>query len=170
MTKRPPLNAPILLTSSHEVEHFDCGIEALNIYLKKYALINNHNSSSRTYVASRDHRVVGYYTLTPGSVIKEQTPQRIGKGLANHPVPVIILARLAVEKQERGAGLGKGLLQDALLKVVHAADIIGGRAFLVHAKDEQAKSFYEHFGFESSSIDPFHLYLLLKDIRKTLNL
>lgn len=170
MTKKLPLNAPVLLSSSHEVETFDCGEEALNTYLKKFALINNQNSSSRTYVALRANRVVGYYTLTPGSVTKEQSPQRIGKGLANHPVPVIILARLAVDKTEQGAGLGKGLLQDALLKVIHAAEIIGGRALLIHAKNEQAKSFYERFGFESSPIDPFHLYLLLKDIRKTLNL
>lgn len=170
MIKKPPLNAPVLLSPSHEVEAFDCGEEALNIYLRKFALINNQNTSSRTYVALRANRVVGYYTLTPGSVTKEETPQRVGKGLAKHPVPVIILARLAVDKTEQGAGLGKGLLRGALLKVVHAADIIGGRALLVHAKNEQAKAFYERFGFEASPIDPFHLYLLLKDINKTLNL
>lgn len=170
MTKKLPLNAPILLSPSHEVESFDCGAEALNIYLKKFASINNQNSSSRTYAALRANQVAGYYTLTPGSVAREQAPQRVGKGLANHPVPIIILARLAVDKTEQGTGLGKGLLQDALLKIVNAAEIIGGRALLVHAKDERAKSFYEHFGFEPSLTNPFHLYLLLKDIKKTLSL
>ena len=170
MIEKPSLNAPVLLNASHDVESFDCGAEPLNTYLKKFALTNNQNNSSRTYVALRAKQVVGYYTLTPGSVAREQTPPRVGKGLANHPVPIVILARLAVDGTEQGIGLGKGLLQDALLKVVHASEIIGGRALLVHAKDERAKSFYEQFGFEPSPINPFHLYLLLKDIKKTLNL
>ena len=168
MSKEYPLKTPVLLEGLHGTDDFDCGDETLNTYLKKFARINNQNSSARTYVAARNNRVVGYYTLTPGSVVKEDAPQRVGKGLANHPIPVIILARLAVDKTEQGAGIGKGLLRDALLRVTGAADIIGGRAVLVHAKDKPAKSFYEHFGFEPSPIDQFHLYLLLKDIKKTL--
>ena len=167
MNKSDPLKSPVLLEEPHALEDFDCGIEALNAYLKKFAYINNQNSSARTYVATKHNRVDGYYTLTPGSVSKKESPERIGKGLANHPIPVIILARLAIDQGEQGTGLGKGLLRDALLRIVAAADIIGGRAVLVHAKDNQAKSFYEHFGFEPSPIDQFHLYLLLKDIKKT---
>ena len=85
-------------------------------------------------------------------------------------MPVILLARLAVDKSEKGKGLGSGLLRDALSRVISAAEIIGGRALLVHAKDEQAKAFYERFGFEPSPIDSFHLFLLLKDVRKTLGI
>ena len=167
MNNSSRLNAPQLLEAFHNVVEFDCGIESLNDYLRRFAYINNQNGSSRTYVSVRDKRVVGYYTLTPGAVSKEQAPERIGKGLANRPVAVIILARLAVDKFEQGTGLGRGLLRDSLMRIIYAADVIGGRAVLVHAKDKQAKAFYEHFGFEASSIDPFHLYLLMKDIKKT---
>ena len=170
MNKEHPLKAPILLEDLHAVDSFDCGIEALNDYLKKFAFINNQNNSGRTYVSTKNNRVVGYYTLAAGSVTKENAPERVGKGLANHPIPIIVLARLAVDKTEQGAGVGKGLLRDALLKIIGAADIIGARAVVVHAKDNQAKSFYKHFGFEPSSIDSFHLYLLLKDIKKTLGI
>ncbi len=168
MDKNHPLKLPVLLEKFHTVDDFDCDDEALNNYLKKFAHINNRNGSARTYVAARENRVAGYYTLAPGAVSKQDAPQRVGKGLADHPVPVIIIARLAVDKNARGIGLGKGLLRDALLRIVEAADMIGGRAVLVHAKDTKAKSFYEHFGFEPSPIDQFHLYLLLKDIRETL--
>ncbi len=170
MDKKHSLPGPVLLEEFHLVDDFDCGVEALNSYLKKFACRNNQNSSARTYAATKNNRVVGYYTITPGSITKEDAPKRVGKGLANHPVPVIILARLAVDKTEQGTGLGKGLLKDALLRIVSAADIIGGRAVLVHAKDNQTKSFYEHFGFEPSPIEQFHLYLLLKDIKKTLGI
>lgn len=170
MDKEAPLSAPILLKDSHAVDDFDCGNEFLNSYLKRYAIINNQSGSSRTYVTTRNNRVVGYYTLTIGSVSKQETPSSVGKGLANYPVPVIILARLAVDKTERGTGLGKSLLREALLQIICAADKVGGRAVLVHAKDERSRSFYEHFGFERSPIDQFHLYLLLKDIEKTLGI
>ncbi|MFA5160237.1 MAG: GNAT family N-acetyltransferase [Candidatus Omnitrophota bacterium] len=168
MSKKPPLELPVLLKPTHQVEGFDCGVEVLNTYLKRFADINNRNGSARTYVALRENVVVGYYTIAPGSVEKERVPGRVGHGLARHPVPIILLARLAVDKSEKGKGLGEGLLKDALVRVLSAAEIIGGRALLVHAKDETAKSFYEHFGFEPSPIDAFHLYLLMKDIRKSL--
>ncbi len=170
MSKGSPLSTPVLLQGSHTIDNFDCGNESLNSYLKRYAIINNQNGSSKTYVTTRGNRVVGYYSLTLGSVTKEEAPPRVGRGLANYPVPVIIIARLAVDKTEQGAGIGKGLLKDALLRIIGAADIIGGRAVLVHTKHERAKSFYEHFGFEPSPIDQFHLYLLLKDIKKTLGI
>ena len=170
MSKKPFLEAPVLLKPSHQVEGFDCGAEPLNIYVKRFADINNRNGSARTYVSVRDNQLVGYYTIAPGSVEKERVPERVWHGLARHPVPVILLARLAVDKKEKGRGLGGGLLRDALARVISASEIIGGRALLVHAKDEQAKAFYEHFGFEPSPIDPFHLFLLIKDIKKTLGI
>lgn len=164
------LKHPLLLNRRHIIADFDCTSEPLNRYLKAYALTNNQNGSARTYITTAGNKVVGYYTLTPGAVLKETAPQRVGKGLAAHPVPVIIIARLAVDKATQGQGIGKALVRDALLRVVDAADIIGGRAVLVHAKDSQARHFYEKLGFEPSPIDPLHLYLLIKDIKKTLEI
>ena len=95
-------------------------------------------------------------------------PIRIAKGLAKHPIGVILLARLAVDKQEQGTGLGKALLKDAFLRIASAADMVGARAVLVHAVDERARQFYEHFGFESSPTDPLALMFLMKDLRALL--
>jgi predicted N-acetyltransferase YhbS len=167
--EKPPLNSPVLLEARHDLTSFDCDVAALNNYLKKFALANQRNQSARTYVATRGECVVGYYTLAAASAYREETPARIAKGLAAHPVPVILLARLAVDRSEKGQGLGKGLLKDALLRAAAAADIIGCRAVMVHAKDEGAKAFYERFEFEPSPSDPFHLFLLMKDIKASLN-
>src|SRR5437667_97127 len=122
------------------------------------------------YEATRGQRVVGYYTLAAASARREETPARVAKGLAAHPIPVILLARLAVDAGEKGAGLGAGLLKDALLRAVAAADIVGCRAVMVHAKDEVAKAFYQRFGFEPSPTDPFRLFLLMKDIKASLGI
>lgn len=109
--------------------------------------------------------VVGYYSLAVGSVVYDDTPERLGKGLSRHPVPVMVLARLAVDQRSQGRGLGAGLLIDALRRTVAAADIAGIRAVVVHAKDDQAKKFYQHFGFAAFGDHTLTLYLLLKDIR-----
>jgi GNAT superfamily N-acetyltransferase len=167
---KPPLNSPAPLDSSHDFSAFNCQSPALNDYLKNFALQNQGNQSARTYVATRGHRVVGYYTLSAGSVRREETPARVAKGLAAHPVPVILLARLAVDETEMGHGLGAGLLKDALLRCVQAAEIIGCRALMVHAKDDAARAFYQHFGFEISGDDPCRLFLLLKDIKRSLGM
>src|SRR4051794_27143980 len=112
----PPLSSPVPLEASHDLSAFDCGAAALNEYLKKYALVNHQNQSARTYVATRGNAVVGYYTLAAGSVSREETAKRVAKGLARHPVPIILLARLAVDRSEQGKGMGAGLLKDALLR------------------------------------------------------
>jgi len=143
-------------------------VTALNNYLKKFALANQRNQSARTYVATREKCAVGYYTLAAASVRREEVPLRVAKGLAAHPVPVILLARLAVDRSEKGQGIGAGLLKDALLRAAAAADIIGCRAVMVHAKDENAATFYQQFGFEKSADDPFRLFLLMKDIKSSL--
>ncbi|MEN6625009.1 MAG: GNAT family N-acetyltransferase [Candidatus Sumerlaeia bacterium] len=166
--KNPPLEAPVPLEPRHGLAEFDCGVPALNDYLKRFALINHQNRSARTFVAIRGSRVVGFYTLAAGSVSRDSTPERVSKGLGQYPVPVILLARLGVDESEQGRGLGRGLLKDALLRALQAADIIGCRAILVHAKDESAKAFYEKFGFMPSPIDSLHLYLLIKDIKSCL--
>jgi GNAT superfamily N-acetyltransferase len=136
----------------------------LNEYLKQYALQNQRKNAARTYVATRGDRVVGYYTLAYGSVSLAEAPPSVKVGLAKYPIPIILLARLAVDVTERGQGLGAGLLKDALLRTVQAAEIAGLRAVLVHAKDDAAKTFYLKFGFEPSSVDPYHLFLKVSDI------
>jgi GNAT superfamily N-acetyltransferase len=119
-------------------------------------------------VLHRARKVLGYYSLSAGSVRQEDSPVRIAKGLAKHPIGVILLARLAVDRAEHGAGLGKTLLADALARALSAADSIGARAILAHAVDEEAAAFYKKFGFERSPLDPKQLMLLMKDLRATL--
>jgi predicted N-acetyltransferase YhbS len=159
------LNLPVPLTGAHDRAAFDCGVAALNEYLKRYALQNQRKNAARTYVATRGQHIVGYYTLAYGSVTHEEAPPSVKAGLGKYPIPVILLARLAVDLGEKGRGLGAGLLKDALLRTLQAADIAGLRAMLVHAKDDAAKSFYQKFGFEASPIDAYHLFLKLSDIR-----
>ncbi|MBF0287567.1 MAG: GNAT family N-acetyltransferase [SAR324 cluster bacterium] len=168
MVNNLPLSVPAPIDNTHDTSAFDCGVPALNNYLKKYAIQNHHSGSAKTYVATRGSQVVGYYTLAFGSVTHAETPERVKKGLGQYSIPIILLARLAVNLAETGKGMGKGLLKDALLRTIPASDIAGLRAVLVHAKDDDAKNFYEKFGFVPSPIDKFHLYLLLKDIKKIL--
>jgi GNAT superfamily N-acetyltransferase len=169
MAKEAPPSKPVPLDSTHDLSGFDCGVAALNDYLRKYALQNHLSNAARTYATLGQGRVVGYYTLAAGSVRREETPTRVAKGLARHPVPVILLARLAVDGTQKGQGLGAALLKDALLRAVQASDVIGCRAVLVHAKDDAARAFYQRFGFEPSPTDPLHLYLLMKVIKAILN-
>lgn len=153
------------LQRSHAVEQFDCGREALNRFLIRYALPNQQAGGSQTYVAVAEDGIVGYYTLAVGHVEYNDAPERLTKGLARHPVPIMLLARLAIALSWQGQGLGAGLLKDAILRTLQAADIAGIRAFAVHAKDNEAKAFYEHFDFIASPVDPYHLFRLLKDLR-----
>ena len=111
-------------------------------------------------------RVIGYYSLAVGAAAHAEAPPRVAKGLARHPVPVMLLARLAVDRAARGLGVGALLLHDALRRTLQAADIAGIRAVIVHAKDDDAKRFYEHFDFDPSPTDAYHLFLLIKGLRK----
>ena len=157
------------LNASHSSEAFACGKEALDRFLKRFALINQKAGSAQTYVVCRGgQRIVGYYSLCVGAVEQAEAPSRVTKGLARHPIPVMLLARLAIDQSEQGCGLGKALLKDALLRTTQAADIAGIRALLVHAKDDEARSWYEALDFEPSPTDPYHLFLLLKDLRAIL--
>ena len=162
------LSPPEPIGRKHLTETFDCGNEALNTYLKQFAFQNHRSGSARTYVTSRGLRVVGYYSLAYGAISHDEATARTRAGLARHPIPVLVIARLAVDQSEQGHGIGKGLLKDALLRTLQAADIAGLRAVIVHAKDEQAKAFYLNLGFESSPIDALHLMLLVKDLRHTI--
>ena len=107
----------------------------------------------------------GYYSLAAGSVAPEKASERVRKGQPGYPIPVILLARLAVDRRLQGKGVGAALLKDALFRASGAADTIGARALLVHAKDDKARRFYEHFGFEPSPTDPLHLFLVMKDLK-----
>lgn len=153
------------LRADHQTDVFDCGTEALNRYLTRFAWQNQRADSSQTYLALIGERVVGYYTLTVGEVRYADAPERLAKGLPRYPVPVMILARLAVERNFQGQRLGQGLFVDALRRTLQAAEVAGIRAILVHAKDDRARAFYEHFGFEPFPADSLILYRLLKDIR-----
>ena len=165
-----PLSEVEPLDTSHDLSQFDCGKHTvLNDWLKKYALSNQRSDASRTFVVHRDKVVVGYYSIAAGSVSKQEAPSRLGKGLPNQPIPVVLLGRLAVHRSEQGTGLGKALLKDALLRIERAADTVAVRAVVVHAIDEEACDFYSHFGFEKSPTNEFHLMLLLKDLRHNLH-
>ncbi len=164
-----PFSAVEKLDARHEADAFDCGKEPLDRFLKRYAVVNQKAGSAQTYVVRRgDRRVVGYYSLAVGAVEHADAPGRVSKGLARHPIPVMLLARLAVDRSEQGKGLGAALLKDALLRTAQAADIAGIRALLVHAKDDRARSWYEGFDFEPSPTDPYHLFLLMKDLHALL--
>ncbi|MBP6104109.1 MAG: GNAT family N-acetyltransferase [Gammaproteobacteria bacterium] len=162
------LQGPDLLQKEHQTEAFDCGIPALNDYLKKYAWQSQTGRGARTYVVTRDEKVVGYFTLAYGSVSTLDAPPRMKQGLGLYPIPILVLARLAIDRQAQKKGLGKALLKQALLKALKASDIAGLRAVLVHAKDQLAKSFYKRYGFIEFPSDEFRLYLLIKDIENSI--
>lgn len=154
------------LRRDHAVEGFDCGREELNQYLHRYAWQNQQAGASQTYVGVVGEAIVGFHTLAAGQVTYDDAPERLTKGLARHPVPVMLLARLAIDRRWQNQGIGKALLRDAMQRTLQAADIAGIRALPVHAKDEGAKRFYQHFDFVASPSDPMHLFVLLKDVRR----
>jgi GNAT superfamily N-acetyltransferase len=156
------------LTQFHQLAEFDCSNATLNTWLTRFAWTNQRAETAKTYVAHRAFRVVGYHALVAGSVQKHEVPERIAQGVANQPVGVILLARLAVDKNEQGKGLGKTLLRDALGRIAQAADCVGVRAVLVHAIDDPARRFYLHHGFHQSPVNPMQLMMLMKDLRASL--
>ncbi|MBX3575741.1 MAG: GNAT family N-acetyltransferase [Rhizobiaceae bacterium] len=156
------------LAREHPVDAFDCGEPSLNRFLARHALQNQQANAAQTYVGMADAEVIGFYALAVGNVGFDDAPERLRKGLARHPVPVMLLARLAVDVRWQGRGVAAGLLRDAILRTLQAADIAGIRAFVVHAKDDRARSFYSRFGFEPSPTDPLHLYILIKDLKTAL--
>ena len=162
------ISGPEPLSAAHDVKKFDCGKQELTEWPRRYALQNQQAGASRIYVVHRGGRVIGYYALAAGSVELAEAPARVKKGLARHPIPVILLARLAVDASEHHRGLGATLLKDALARIASAAGEIVVRAVLVHAKDDDAKAFYQRYDFEPSSTDPLHLFLLIKDLRAAL--
>ncbi len=165
MTIRPRIEK---LQRAHHVDSFDCGKDTLNRFLIRHALQSQQSEASQTYVALTNEEVVGFYTLVYGQIEYNDAPARLTKGLAHHPVPLMLLARLAVSIPWQGKKLGSGLLKDAMQRTLQAAEIAGLRAFAAHAKDDEARSFYERFDFVPSASDPYHMLILLKDVRALL--
>jgi GNAT superfamily N-acetyltransferase len=156
------------LRSDHPIAPFDCGQPDLTLWLQKQALANQSANGARTYVGLADGIIVGYYSLAVGQLDYEGAAPRLRKGLARHPIPVMLLARLAVHRDWQKQGVGRALLRDAILRTVEAAEIAGIRALVVHAKDDDARRYYEQFDFAPSPTDPLHLFALVKDIRRQL--
>jgi GNAT superfamily N-acetyltransferase len=153
------------LRRDHAVDGFDCGQAALNRFLERHALQSQQAGAAMTYLALRDDDVVGFYSLAVGQIDYGEAPDRLIKGLARHPVPIMLLARLAVASRFQGMKLGAGLLKDAMRRTLQASEIAGIGALVVHAKDDQARSFYQRFDFIASPTDAYHLMVLMKDVR-----
>ena len=153
------------LSRTHNVEHFTCGQPELDRFLIRHALQAQQANASQTYVAVSDGEVVGFHTLVASEVQHADAPERVVKGMPRHPIPLLVLARLAVHSKAQGRGIGAGLLLDALGRTLQVADVIGVRALAVHAKDDRAVAFYRHFGFAPSPTDARHLFMIIKDIR-----
>ena len=156
------------LAPSDPVAGFDCGDAGLNNYLQRFALAAQRANSLQSYVVLAGAEIAGFYSLAVGAAAPADATSRVLKGLSRQPVPVMLLARLAVALPHQGRGLGTALMRDALLRTAAAADIAGIRALLVHAKDDEARRFYLRYEFEPSPTDPLHLFLLLKDLKALL--
>jgi GNAT superfamily N-acetyltransferase len=163
---------PRKLTADDPVEGFRCGKPALDEWLARYALTSQAAGMATVFVSTTTGgSIAGFYALSAGGVAHVDTPVRVTKGVPRHPVPVVVLTRMAVHDEHQGAGLGRSLLRDALIRVATAAELIGVRALLIHAKDDDARAFYlAQAEFEASPTDPLHLFLLLKDLKRAADL
>lgn len=160
------LSAPVPLDASHRVDGFDCGKPALTDWLLRHALQAQGSGSARTFVSCEGERIAGYYSLTVGQIDSLEAPERVRRGMGQYPIPLIILARLAVDLDYQRRGMGYSLLQDAIHRAVAVAEHAGIRAMLTHPIDADAEAFYRRFGFESIPDMAPQLILLLKDARR----
>jgi GNAT superfamily N-acetyltransferase len=161
-----PVGPPQPLAATHRVEAFDCGKPGLDDWLRRYARLAQGSGSAKTFVALDEANVAGYYSLTVGQVDALEAPERIRHGMGGYPIPVVLLARLAVDRRYQGQGIGAGLLQDAIRRAFLIAEQAGIRALLTHPLDEEARLFYLGFGFIPSPLRENLLLLLLKDARR----
>lgn len=158
------LTSPELLNSQHLVADFACGSDALDDWLKRRALVNQTSGATRTFVTCIDNKVFGYYALASGGISSEAALGKFRRNMPN-PIPVVILARLALDRSCQGRGLGRALFRDAALRIERAADTIGIRGIIVHAISAEAKNFYVALGFDVSPIEPMTLMITLNDLR-----
>jgi GNAT superfamily N-acetyltransferase len=164
----PDIGAPEHLNATHDLSAFDSGVAALDDWLKRRALANEDSGASRSYVVSAGGRVIGYYALATGAVTLQAATGRIRRNMPD-PIPVMVPGRLAIDKAYQAKGLGRALLRDAILRTLQAAAIGGIRAILVHAVSEDAKRFYERYGFASSPLDPMTLMITVADAEKAVS-
>ena len=162
------LSPPEPLAAGHAVEAFTSGVESLDAWLKRRALKNQATGASRTFVACEGHRVAAYYALASSNVTILEAPGRFRRAMPD-PIPVVVLGRLAVDRAYQGMGIRRGLVRDAGLRVIQAADAIGIRGLLVHALSAEARAFYEHLGFSPSPLDPMMLMITLADLKASLD-
>ena len=162
-----PLSSPQPLADYHQTGDFDSGLPSLDDWLKRRARANQASGASRTFVVSDGDKVVGYYALASGSIGIHDVTGRFSRNMPN-PIPVVILARLAVDRAYQGRGLGRALFRDSARRVSNAADAIGIRGVVVHAISEQAKAFYLALGFDPSPSEPMTLMVTLQDLRAAL--
>lgn len=158
---------PEALGPAHDVERFDCGESALDRWLVRHARQAAAAGSARTFVVCEraSAGVVGYHALSAASVTRSDGTTRAATGMRRHPLPAVLLARLAVDRRVQGHGVGAWLLRDAMLRTLSAAEAVGIRLLLVHAMDDRVRAFYVRHGFEASPTDPLNLQMLIKDIR-----
>jgi len=161
------LTAPAPIEAVHIADNFDCGISSLNQWIRQQALKNELSGASRTFVVCIEKEVVGYYALATGSILRQQAPGKIRREMPD-PIPVMVLARLAVDCTWQKSGVGLGLLRDALLRTYNVSRQVGVRALLVHALSEKAKGFYLRHGFTQSPVDQMTLMLKMQDVRQIL--
>lgn len=174
MSEQPPgqpqvLRAPERLTADHDLSLFDCGEPELNDWLKRRALRNEGEGASRTYVVPAGQRVVGFYSLANGAVLRGQATGKVRRNMPE-PVPVMLIGRLGVDRSHTGQGIGRGMVRDAILRTMQAAEIAGIRAIPVHAKSPAARAFYERLGFASSPIDTMTLMVTVADALRCLEM
>lgn len=159
------LLAPQPLLATHSLDAFSCGEPLLDDWLKRRAMANQARGASRTFVlADRDNQVYGYYAMAAGAVSHQLATRSVQRNMPD-PVPVMVLARLAIDRRAQGGGLGGALLQDAVYRALNVAQHAGVRALLVHALHAQARDFYQHYGFQASPLDSMTLMLRLAHVR-----
>lgn len=155
------LSAPVPLSAEHRLDDFACGVDSLDDWLKRRARPNQLSGASRTYVVAEGSQVVGYYCLASGALALSDAPALVRRNMPD-PLPIAVLGRLAIHKTWQGRGVGVALLQDAVLRTLHASEILGIRGLLVHAISGETKAFYEHHGFVASPTQPMTLILSFK--------
>ena len=153
------------ITANHLIESFSCGVPVLDEWLKRQVLKNEASGASRTFVICQDRQVVGYYALATGSIEHRDAPGKVRRNMPE-PIPVMVLGRLAIDKQWQQAGLGRGLLKDAVLRTLSVAKQAGIRALLVHTLSQDAKGFYTGNGFIETPLDPMTLMIALQDVHR----
>ena len=163
-----PLLPPEPLADRHEIGDFSSGEASLDGWLRRRAKANQVSGTSRTYVVCEEKRVIGYCALASGAITVESAPGRFKRKMPN-PIPVAVLARLAVDRSWQGRGIGRALFRDAARRIAHAAETIGIRGIVVHAISEDARKFYLALGFDPSPGEPMTLMVTVSDVRSALS-